>query len=104
MPRDLPPTLTLEQQAIMDLLGRVEALEMVVKRVVQDQPATPQFVHGGIAAHGGFAAHSVLAAVSAVVSAVPVRPRLFVVKPGTIGKSTALFGARPVFRSIRSGA
>ena len=95
MPRDLPPTLTLEQQAIMDLLDRVGALEIVVKRVVQDQPATPQFVHGGIAGS---------AAVSAAVSAVPVRPRLFVVKPGTIGKSTALFGARPVFRSIRSGA
>ncbi len=34
---DLPPPLTVEQQAILDLLGRVEALELVVRRMVQSQ-------------------------------------------------------------------
>ncbi len=33
----LPPPLTVEQQAILDLLGRVEALELVVRRMVQPQ-------------------------------------------------------------------
>ena len=46
-----PPSLTPEQQAVMDLLGRVEAMELVVRQLVATAAAAhgppPEFIHGG---------------------------------------------------------